>query len=211
MWNWKESNPTLNAPLLEIKKRKTIHWIHIMLLSGPRMVMQILLRLQPLQPRGVLWNVNACQVHRWTSAQGGGERTPRRGAEWELGRAFGVDSRKVTSKLRLEWKTGEVRWVKGEQTETIPWLCLDSFHIQGRTQCTSFSVSQTHDPLPHPKHLQLLPESSGMKTVSGDLPTVPRLTLDHFSPLLPPDLSFFHYLSNKHNATTNKNLKSEKT
>lgn len=25
VWNWKESNPTLNAPLLEIKKRKTIH------------------------------------------------------------------------------------------------------------------------------------------------------------------------------------------
>lgn len=57
----------------------------------------------------------------------------------------------------------------------------------------------------------MLPENSAMKVARGDLPTVPSLTLeDHVTLILPPTLSSFHYLSNKHNATTNKSLKNEK-
>lgn len=82
-----------------------------------------------------------------------------------------------------------------------------------QTQGTPLTPSQAYISLRPlaPKHLWLPPENSEMKWGGNLPPDLSPVLEGHFNKLLPPSLSCFHDLSNKHNATTNKDLKNEKT
>lgn len=84
------------------------------------------------------------------------------------------------------------------------WLCQDS----NRIPSAQLLLTNTYIPFPT-LNTPAAPRELSEEGSQGDLPSL--TPEDHFNPVLPATLSFSHYLSNKHNATIDKNLKNEKT